>query len=893
MKKLILFFSAIALIEFVPAQNVGIGTVSPTEALHVVGNKAYFQTNFVGIGTNNPTTAFTGLSLKKNVNAYYGMYIDAGATGQPFYGYALNGTAKAYHQFNGTNNQYEYYSSNSIVPDFLIGSTNASFPNTNFLGIGTQTPTTGFTGLALKTSANSFYGTYVDAGLTGEPFYGYALNGTAKAYLSFASSTNALEYHQTSDATPDFSIKGNSKAVFNTDTTVFNTKFIGIGTSTPTTAFTGFAMKSPINNYYGSYIDAGPTGTPFYGYALNGIATAYTTYSGVNNRFEYHHTSDASPDFAVSNTDVIFPIQNFLGIGTTSPTTGFTGLTLKKNVNDFYGSYIDAGATGKPFYGYALNGIPKGYLSFNGPNNSLEYHQTSDATPDFYVNGSTKAVFNTGFVGIGTSTPTTGFTGFAMKTSANNFYGSYIDAGPTGTPFYGYALNGTATAYTTYSGPNDRFEYHHTTDATPDFSISNTLATFPIQKQLTIGTATPLNGFTGLTLKNNVNGFYGTYVDAGASGIPFYGYALNGISKGYLSFNGPNNSLEYHQTSDATSDFFVNGNTKAVFNTAFVGIGTSTPTTGFTGFAMKTSANNFYGSYIDAGPTGTPFYGYALNGTAIAYTTYSGPNDRFEYHHTTDASPDFAVSNTQAIFPIQNFLGVGTSTPTNGSTGLTLKTSNPGYYGSYIDAGAVGRPFYGYALNGISKAWTEFNGTNNNWELNYGAVRIAVDPTGDVGIGTATPSQKLDVAGTIHALNLNGGATTLSTDASGNIIRTPSDARLKSKVEDINGALSKVLQMHGVTYTFIDKKRFGSNRQMGFLAQDLEKLVPEAVSSGGEYKSVNYQVLTAVLAEAIKEQQKQLDKQAKENASQAASLEELKKLVTKLIKKLDAMEPVK
>src|SRR5436189_3333910 len=164
---------------------------------------------------------------------------------------------------------------------------------------------------------------------------------------------------------------------------------------------------------------------------------------------------------------------------------------MKCNVNNFYVSYIDAGPTGVPFYGYALNGVARGYMSFNGTNNSWEYHQTSDPTPEFYINGNTKAVFNTGFVGIGTGTPTTAFTGFAMKSSANTFYGSYIDAGPTG--------------------------------------------------------------------------------------VPFYGYALNGVARGYMSFNGPNNSWEYHQTSDATPEFYINGNTKAVFNTGFVGIGTSTP----------------------------------------------------------------------------------------------------------------------------------------------------------------------------------------------------------------------------------------------------------------------------------------------------------------------------
>jgi hypothetical protein len=485
-------------------------------------------------------------------------------------------------------------------------------------------------------------------------------------------------------------------------------------------------------------------------------------------------TSTPTESFHVVGNKAFFQ-TNFLGIGTNTATTAFTGLALKKNVNNFWGMYVDAGATGHPFYGYALNGVPTAYTGFNSANNAFEYHQSSDAIADFFVNGNTKAVFNTGFVGIGTSTPTTGYTGFALKSSANTFYGTYVDAGATGHPFYGYALNGIPTAYTGFNSANNAFEYHQSSDAIADFFVNgNTKAVFNTAF-VGIGTSTPTTGYTGFAMKSSANTFYGTYIDAGATGYPFYGYALNGIPTAYTGFNSANNAFEYHQSSDAIADFFVNGNTKAVFNTGFVGIGTSTPTTGYTGFAMKKNVNTFFGSYIDAGATGIPFYGYALNGVPTAYTTFNGTTNQFEYHHTTDATPDFAVSNTQVVFPIQNFLGVGTSTPTNSSTGLTIKSSTAGFYGMYVDAGLTGEPFYGYAQNGSALAWTEINGgNNNNWELSYNGTRLSVSgTTGNVGIGTNAPSQKLDVGGTIHALNLNGGATTLSTDASGNIIRTP------------------------------------------------------------------------------------------------------------------------
>ncbi len=666
---------------------------------------------------------------------------------------------------------------------------------------------------------------------------------------------------------------------------LFQTNYFGIGTGNPVSGYTAFQVNNPANSFLGMYINSGPSGVPYYGYALNGTAKSYTSFNSATSSFEYHQTSDATPDFLINgNSKAVFN-TSFVGIGTGTPTTGYTSFAIKSPANSFLGMYIDAGATGAPFYGYALNGTAKSYTSFNSTNNAFEYHQTSDATPDFLINGNSKAVFNTSFVGIGTSTPTTGFTSFAIKSAANSFLGMYIDAGSSGFPFYGYALNGTAKSYTAFNSSSNQFEYHQTSDATPDFFINgNTKAVFNTNF-VGIGTSTPTSGYTGFAMKNNVNDFYGSYIDAGATGKPFYGYALNGTAVAYTTYNGAAGQFEYHHTSDATPDFLIN-TTKAAFpNLNFLGIGTTTPTSGYTGLTLKNNVNDFYGAYIDAGATGKPFYGYALNGIAVAYTTYNGAAGQFEYHHSTDATPDFSVSNSQVSFPIQNAMTIGTNTPINNFTGLTLKNNVNTFYGMYIDAGASGTPFYGFSLNGATKAYTQFNSSNNNWELIWGGTAIAVNSSGNVGIGDATPSAKLDVNGTVHISSLNGGSTTLSTDASGNIIRTPSDANLKSDVEEISDPLKKVMEMHGVTYNFKDAKRFGANRQMGFLAQDLEKIVPEAVSSGGEYKSVNYQVLTALLAEAMKQQQTQIEVQKKENEDLKSKYEMLLKRVEKLEEK--------
>lgn len=90
-----------------------------------------------------------------------------------------------------------------------------------------------------------------------------------------------------------------------------------------------------------------------------------------------------------------------------------------------------------------------------------------------------------------------------------------------------------------------------------------------------------------------------------------------------------------------------------------------------------------------------------------------------------------------------------------------------------------------------------------------------------------------------------------------------SDARFKRDIKEVDGALAKVLGMRGVTYNFrteeFPKYRFTRDRSIGFIAQELKDVLPEAVrleSTG--YYDVNYTAVIPVLVEAIKEQQAQI-----------------------------------
>jgi len=126
--------------------------------------------------------------------------------------------------------------------------------------------------------------------------------------------------------------------------------------------------------------------------------------------------------------------------------------------------------------------------------------------------------------------------------------------------------------------------------------------------------------------------------------------------------------------------------------------------------------------------------------------------------------------------------------------------------------------------------------------------------TGMSGGGTITSSGSVTLNCTIDSpsevglgnLSSNGNSLSGNFTATGNITAY-SDERLKTDVETIPNALEKVNSLRGVTYTK------DGVRGLGVIAQEIEKVIPEVVMDGEEFKSVAYGNIVGVLIEAIKE----------------------------------------
>ncbi len=54
--------------------------------------------------------------------------------------------------------------------------------------------------------------------------------------------------------------------------------------------------------------------------------------------------------------------------------------------------------------------------------------------------------------------------------------------------------------------------------------------------------------------------------------------------------------------------------------------------------------------------------------------------------------------------------------------------------------------------------------------------------------------------------------------------------------------------------------KFSNGTQLGFIAQDVEKIIPEVVTTNNEgYKGISYEKIVPVLTSAIQEQEKKIE----------------------------------
>jgi len=132
---------------------------------------------------------------------------------------------------------------------------------------------------------------------------------------------------------------------------------------------------------------------------------------------------------------------------------------------------------------------------------------------------------------------------------------------------------------------------------------------------------------------------------------------------------------------------------------------------------------------------------------------------------------------------------------------------------------------------------------------------MTIDSSGNVGIGTTSPSYKLHVVGSSGATVgyfSDGTATCSITPATAGSVSCSSDERLKKNIKEFTDSLSleNVLKLKTVTYEW---KNINNGRHTGYIAQEVEKVAPEFVTTGKDgFKQVSYTGFIPWITGAIK-----------------------------------------
>jgi hypothetical protein len=331
-------------------------------------------------------------------------------------------------------------------------------------------------------------------------------------------------------------------------------------------------------------------------------------------------------------------------------------------------------------------------------------------------------------------------------------------------------------------------------------------------------------GLYGYTSASSGYGVYGS--NSSASGTGIYG-------TGFFGVVGQGNT-----SGDGIGVKGIGPNTYGVWGTSTSGIGVlGQGSTGVSGSTSNTSGYGVSGSNSSA--TGTGIYGSGFIGV-VGQGNTSGDGIGVK-----GIGP-----NTYGVWGVSTS---GTGVLGQGSTGVSGSTSSASGYGiSGSNSSATGTGIYGSGFIGVV-------GQGNTSGDGIGVKGIGPNTYGVWGVSTS-------------GYGVFGQSTTgYAGYFSGNVFSTAtfstnswnsSDARLKKDVAGLTYGLKDVAALRPVTFKWKDQSR-GDGRYIGFLAQDVQKVVPEVVTP--EPKSgtlaVNYSGLIPVLVKSIQEQQVIITKQ--------------------------------
>ena len=240
--------------------------------------------------------------------------------------------------------------------------------------------------------------------------------------------------------------------------------------------------------------------------------------------------------------------------------------------------------------------------------------------------------------------------------------------------------------------------------------------------------------------------------------------------------------------------------------------------------AINTTRNLGYQNYVDGGLAG--FEGKNWSNTNFHATYFASIRSR-----GTQASP-LAVAANDVLFALYCQANAGSRLPDAAGIYFAADAAPVG------DTLVPGRIDFRTVSTGVM---TE---------------RMRISSNGNLGIGTTGPSERLHISGNARISGLAAtGTRTVLADVNGVLSAPVSSINFKENVQPLSYGLNEILQINPISFDYIDKNKWGEDRNLGFIVEDIFPIIPEVTGTlENDAMYLDMTKLIPILTKAIQEQ---------------------------------------